>query len=262
MANVVFPSTGPPTVSLAPSPPAFIHPRAQNYGIHCKSRNFCIAPAPERRSVCRENSIGFVVTCAGIALEGVSPLRLPAFSEDGGRSWTTVNPLREAIVAVPRAVPAGFGGTPTCGTSCEYRDEAVPVVQPRVREPMTQEEANLFVDYHVSSNELDVAPGACPWNIDAIEAIMRADGWEQTMPGRALNPYYSADDTTGASDAAKDAEYAAMKPTDRLEANQSEWKKGALHAIVRAVYAGPVTSFPTCLVKIVYSYGPIPRMPG
>ena len=212
--------------------------------------------------MCRENSIGFVVTCAGIALEGVSPLRLPAFSEDGGRSWTTVNPLREAIVAVPRAVPAGFGGTPTCGTSCEYRDEAVPVVQPRVREPMTQEEANLFVDYHVSSNELDVAPGACPWNIDAIEAIMRADGWEQTMPGRALNPYYSADDTTGASDAAKDAEYAAMKPTDRLEANQSEWKKGAVHAIVRAVYAGPVTSFPTCLVKIVYSYGPIPRMPG
>ena len=127
---------------------------------------------------------------------------------------------------------------------------------------MTEEEVDIFVDYHVRSNELDAAPGACPWSIGSIETIMRADGWEQTMPGKALNPYYSPSDTTDASDAIKDAEYAAMSPDVRLEANQSEWKKGPVHAIVRAIYAGPTARFATCKVTVVYSNGPIPRMPN
>jgi len=255
LAEFTFGPTGPPSVALVAVKPANIHPSAITYDMHCRSRDLCVVSAPERRNECFADKWGVQVMCAGVVLPGVSPLRLPAVSEDAGRTWVSVNPLREELLELPVGPPSGFDGT--VGGLNSYL--AYPVVRPAIVDKASERDLYAFPDNSVLTVGWKSTTKACPISPSFIDEVMRADGWEPTAEIKPINPYYADDQNPGITDAEMDAYYDSLPADSREIGLQSEWKRGPVHAIVTAAYSGSTDPTPSCGIKMAYSNGPLPR---
>lgn len=240
--SVTFGRNGAPDVSVVDERPVFAHPKADTSVVHCKSKNLCVAPTAERHGLCDG--------CDGDPIvEGVSPIRVPAVSTDGGRSWLLLTSAREEIVSLPDEVPRGLREM----TTQIADDEIVDFFAFR---PKVTERAEGVSDRDVKAFLLSRAPTsqACPVSNTSARDALVADGWLQVSEVKKVA--YSDLSSSGQS------RYGMYgMPFSFIDIQQSDWQKGRVHAIMTSYVSSAQRVMEVCSIELIFSNGSL-RTPG